>query len=211
MSDARYLGAQLRNNFISQGNALANRNRQLVQLPVDILRGTGEFVQGVFGGAPPKLEKPKNRQQKPQAQAKAPAAPRASSGGISRWNEPPKASPFEALVRQVSAANGGQISLREMQALAGIAQSTAAHQPKPPGYKDIAGTSLMNIAQQNYAGEMAAAQEAKASGNIELARQLQQSAVKNYQGALGMVLGSNPMEMELAERMRLAQAADEGE
>lgn len=71
--------------------------------------------------------------------------------------------PFQTMVEQIAAANGGKISMREMMAIADITNKTASSRkaPKLPSIADVAGQQALSIAQQRLS-------RAEASGDPEL-------------------------------------------
>jgi hypothetical protein len=147
--------------------------------------GTVGGYQGRQGSTARAAQTPQKQAAKP-AQQKAAAAPAA------------KLTPFEEATAAMARANGGQISLNELSALAGIIDKAS---PRAPSAKDVAMTEFMALNDEVFAVKMGQAQAAKAAGDIDEATRLQGEAVKERMTGLQSILGTNPVDLQTAAAM----------
>lgn len=139
-------------------------------------------------------------QVKPQAAAKPAAAPKkapkAADDDLAGMRPPS----FAEMAQDLAAAQGGAVSARQLAALSEIAARTAVKPGKLPSAKDMAGREYLKMVDQTYTQQQADAQKLM---ETDPARGLVagQAAAKERMEALKVMLGSNPWDEALVDRL----------
>jgi hypothetical protein len=162
------LGANFRRNLGDLNQSVYEVNSAMFNLPKNVLGGLGNFLKGAVTGdggpAPARVPQPQRGAPQAAAARKATApAPQKTPEAAQRNSVDPRAPvgapTFDEMVSAYAAANGGQISLRQMSALADITQKTATR-TRAPTIRDIAGQQALDLGAQLRDYRIGLAQEA---------------------------------------------------